>query len=356
MNSFKKRRLITILLLCFLSDQLSADVVLVKESLRTPCINADCEIRGGEWTEMGWRVTGPDDRIKISLPETIQSGMAEIYITNFYPPLNGQQGTSSENYCVIFSGFDGPEFHHWTSGQSYFEIQSVWCDYDGEDENDCNHSFRERSLKLGVTGSDDNGSSTWISREFEWDKKESPDPVYLLHIEWDITGVSLTVTKVGTDEVGYAYRPWSFSDKSPYPKLRYFLVAQNDSPCDPILETIYSDVFIVKREVEISDGGTYLDTGDAQISDVNIKDDYQSQEDVFISDETSISDALFDDSILMNDTSTTIDDIITTTDVRNVDNISDLDQNLKDVISYDLGADGSKDNSSGCSCVLLISD
>ncbi|MBI5527104.1 MAG: hypothetical protein HY897_12285 [Deltaproteobacteria bacterium] len=243
-----------------------ADSVLVDETLVQPCAAADCTVSGGTFTARGWEVTGPDDRIKVTLPETADSGVAEIDVTNFYPPLNGVQGTASENYCVIFSGFEGPAFDHGSAvNESFYEALSVWCDYEG-DENNCVHSFRERSIKLGAVGSDMVGGSAWISsngqdKEFGWDVKETPDPVYHLRVEWDLAGVTLSVEKIGTQESGAAFREWHFIPAKPSPALRYFFVGQNDSPCDPIMQATYSNLKITKRDVEIPDGGTQTDSG-----------------------------------------------------------------------------------------------
>ncbi|MCX7943806.1 MAG: hypothetical protein N2746_04795 [Deltaproteobacteria bacterium] len=342
-----------VFLICFLFTSvirsLHADTTLVKESLRGPCEKANCDIRGGEWTSDGWKVTNADDRIKITLPEEVSSGIAEIYITNFYPPLNGQQGTSSENYCVIFSGFDGPDLHHWTSDQSYFEVQSIWCDYDGEDENECNQSFRERSLKLGVTGSDNNGESAWLPIEFSWDKKEEPHPVYLLRIEWDLSNVCLLVTKLNTNESASVCRDWHFSEKSPYPKLRYFLIAQNDSPCDPIMEATYSDITIIKREVELTDVDILPDVEDSIVSELDYN---EFSPDIGVFDESYIEDVVEADKGNIETDIEEVTDIYTPDVVKH----TDLDYEIGDIGGSNLGNNTKKNEPNGCSCTTLSID
>jgi hypothetical protein len=240
----------------------SADSVLVNETLLQPCAAADCAVSGGAFTPDGWEVAGPDDRITVTLPERVDSGIAEIDITKFDPPNNGRQGTASENYCVIFSGFEGTHFDHHSAPQfseSFFEIISVWCDYEGGDETNCDsYSFREHGLKIGATGSGGGESAAWLSTggsdtEFAWDMSVT----YHLTIEWDLSEVRFTAYEDkpgGTN--GSVTRVWYFTPEKPAPGLSHMLIAQNDSPCDPIMQATYSNLKVTKRDVEIPDGGT----------------------------------------------------------------------------------------------------
>ena len=222
---------------------------------KSDCTAPVCTALGGNFTSSGWTVAGLNNKIAIDTLDPIDSGIAEIDVTNFNPPKNGQQGTSSENYCMIFSNLQTPAGDHNTvqaNHEAAYEILSIWCDYDtGQPETNCNHSYRERSLKLVVWGPGGQQSAEWIGangshKTFTWDETHT----YHIRVEWDATSAKFTATDKGpapAEGSGSVTREWYYTPQNPSPQLRYIFIGRNNGMCDPIIGATYSNLKVTKN-------------------------------------------------------------------------------------------------------------
>ncbi len=218
-----------------------AQTVILDESLLNAPADPRFAVEGGSYPGQGWKVEAENDKVVIDLGHGINSGIAEVDVTEFDP--SQATGTNPEFYCVVFGMFAQAGIAH---GDGMTSVAYELMAFSGLDPT------RTYNLKFANWGP---GQETAGYVE-SGGQRVNFDPwmtssTYHIKVTWDLEGATVEFADTtGTQGAGARAQHWRHSDWSPptfpQPGLRHLYIGRDLSACDPVLGAVYSNVKVTE--------------------------------------------------------------------------------------------------------------